>query len=686
MGIHGLLPLLRSIMQPIHAQDLRGQTVAVDTYCWLHKGAVSCSVDLCKGIPTTKHIDYCMHRIKLLQYHGVKLVLVFDGGLLPMKFDQETKRARKRKENLERALEHEAAGNSTAAFDCYQKAVDITPSIAFELVQVLIKEKIDYIVAPYEADAQMTFLSIYKQVDAVITEDSDLIPFGCSRIIFKMDKFGQGVEFQSSKLGQNGDLDFTGFNKQMILEMCILGGCDYLPSLPSMGLKRAYALIRKYKSYDKVTKHLRYSGISIPPHYEETFRKAVWAFQHQRVYDPQKECIVHLSDIPNDRGEEDLDFLGPYPYNPFDIVKGIAKGELDPLTKMPFQAGTAGQLSIEDNTLSMYQSKPTGRGRRLDLPVQKNVLTNYFCLASIQAKRKFKAPKPSPGNISESASSSFCGHDSDLPTFDRVSLSSTSNKCTGSLFNSRDPNDELPVTDYMNNVLHDGCSKALELPSQECPADKRCPSSLLESHQHSIQPFLKFHEEYGTKSKCLNFDSRKSPKTKNTSPYFQSNSTVEAGEGSQNDDSFKKKDDDDVALDDHLMPMGETSIKRRKTAHLPDERVSLGRFKSSLATSGQGNHISGLQKDNGEVKTNSFGRDISHVEEYCGIAEKSMERFVSLMNSFRYNSSGSRASGLRAPLRDVRNTCPIRSSKPAPDFEEFAYKHSRNGAEDYLAS
>lgn len=179
------------------------------------------------------------------------------------------------------------------------------------LLQVLKKEGIDYIVAPYEADAQMTFLCMKKHVDAVITEDSDLIPFGCSKvcvlsfftymkmiwipdcfnlytlltlwfsinyfyfllschvlvifstwdanywyfcfqIIFKMDKFGQGVLFQSSMLGQNEELDFSGFTKQMFLEMCILSGCDYLQSVPGMGLKRAHALIQKFKSYEKV--------------------------------------------------------------------------------------------------------------------------------------------------------------------------------------------------------------------------------------------------------------------------------------------------------------------------------------------------------------------------------------------------------------------------------------------------
>ena len=38
--------------------------------------------------------------------------------------------------------------------------------------------------APYEADAQMTFLAVSQQVDAVITEDSDLIPFGCPRVSY----------------------------------------------------------------------------------------------------------------------------------------------------------------------------------------------------------------------------------------------------------------------------------------------------------------------------------------------------------------------------------------------------------------------------------------------------------------------------------------------------------------------
>ena len=51
-----------------------------------------------------------------------------------------------------------------------------------------------------------------------------------------------------------------------------------------------------------------------------------------------------------------------------------------------------------------------------------------------------------------------------------------------------------------------------------------------------------------------------------------------------------------------------------------------------------------------------FGCNISHIDRYSDIAGKSVEKFAALISSFRY-TAGSRPSGLRAPLKDVRNTC-----------------------------
>nr|GMD03103.1 exonuclease 1 [Ipomoea batatas] len=323
MGIQGLLPLLKSIMVPIHIKDLDGCCVAVDTYSWLHKGALSCSKELCKGLPTSKHISYCMHRVNLLRHYGVKPIMVFDGGFLPMKGEQENKRARVRKESLSRAIEHESNGNQSAAYECYQKAVDISPSVAYDLIQVLKQENVQYVVAPYEADAEMTFLAVSKQVDAIITEDSDLIAFGCPRVI----------------------------------------------------------------------KHLKYNTVAVTPLYEESFKKAIMTFLHQLVYDPVTEDLVHLSELPAG-ADEDIEFLGPYPCNK--VAKGIARGDLDPLTKMPFQKECPGTELDYSQTNQLKNFKLEGQSKKLDLPAQKNLLTNYFCIASLEAKKSFRPPRITP--------------------------------------------------------------------------------------------------------------------------------------------------------------------------------------------------------------------------------------------------------------------------------------------------
>lgn len=54
MGIATLLPLLKGITKTVHIGEYAHQRVAVDAYCWLHRGAYSCSTELCQNIPTTK--------------------------------------------------------------------------------------------------------------------------------------------------------------------------------------------------------------------------------------------------------------------------------------------------------------------------------------------------------------------------------------------------------------------------------------------------------------------------------------------------------------------------------------------------------------------------------------------------------------------------------------------------------
>ncbi len=45
---------------------------------------------------------------------------------------------------------------------------------------------VECIVAPYEADAQLAYLQKEGIVELVITEDSDMLVFGCKQVITRM--------------------------------------------------------------------------------------------------------------------------------------------------------------------------------------------------------------------------------------------------------------------------------------------------------------------------------------------------------------------------------------------------------------------------------------------------------------------------------------------------------------------
>lgn len=54
--------------------------------------------------------------------------------------------------------------------------------MALQLIKECRKRNIDTIVAPYEADGQLAYLNIQNIADFVISEDSDLMVFGCKKV------------------------------------------------------------------------------------------------------------------------------------------------------------------------------------------------------------------------------------------------------------------------------------------------------------------------------------------------------------------------------------------------------------------------------------------------------------------------------------------------------------------------
>lgn len=171
-------------------------------------------------------------------------------------------------------------------------------------LQALKAEGVSYIVAPYEADAQMAYMERISLVDGILTEDSDLLVFGCRNVLFKLDTSENTVVSISradfaSLVSPSGGISLLGWSDVQFRAMAILSGCDYLPSIPGIGLKTAWTLLRKHKTVDNVVRALKMEGKKdVPRGYLQAFRLAEKVFLHQRVYDPVLEMLVHLTDIP----------------------------------------------------------------------------------------------------------------------------------------------------------------------------------------------------------------------------------------------------------------------------------------------------------------------------------------------------------------------------------------------------
>lgn len=369
MGITGLLPFVKPASTERHLSTLRGQTAAIDSYCWLHKGAFGCADKIALGEETTAYVSYCFKYIDMLQAFRIKPIMVFDGRHLPAKLLTEEKRRQSRKTARKRATECLKLGKMDEARNHFRRCVDITAEMAFNLIKECRKRNINCIVAPYEADAQLAYLIKNKIADFVISEDSDLLTFGCSKVLFKLDINGVGVLVEEEKLHLATQERPEDFSLDKFRYMCILSGCDYLESLPGIGLKKALKFLKclsslnMYECLPKLPSILNMKQLTVTKQYRDQFMLADATFKHQLVFDIVKRKLVPLTD-PESCGTDPTYCANIGGYLDDNVAFQIAIGNLNPFTlSVMSEWNPDKQISLGNNiwnkSLKVSPSKPS---------------------------------------------------------------------------------------------------------------------------------------------------------------------------------------------------------------------------------------------------------------------------------------------------------------------------------------
>lgn len=289
MGVAGLLKLLQPYSQQRSPSEFEGKTLGIDGYSWLHRAAASCAEDLSKGIPTTRLVQSIDNRVRVYEQNGVELFFVFDGGSFKMK--ERVEKQRKRVREAARAQSSTSStSSSSSSYSSTLRGVDITANHAAMVIAYLKVRGIRYVVAPYEADAQLVWLEKEGMIHGIISEDSDLLVFGAQTLLTKCDsKTGQCIEISRKRLPPPlGDL-------RCLRALAIISGCDYSPGVNGLGPVKSKALVQRFRGdLRAVIEHL-ISSNRTDEKFLDLAQQADLAFQFQRVWNPNSCCLSFLN-------------------------------------------------------------------------------------------------------------------------------------------------------------------------------------------------------------------------------------------------------------------------------------------------------------------------------------------------------------------------------------------------------
>lgn len=296
MGIKSLNQFLRkkcpTIFNEISLKDLAYKKVAIDISLYLCKYKVVCG---------EKWIYAFLNLIRCLRRNDIHCVFIYDNGAPPEKTEEKNKR-KEHKEKLEDKVfvleeamnTYEMTGeipqilmdlskklsgssgkrllsgktqpfNKSLIEDHIRKTknyiIKITPKDIQDTKDLFDILQVPYFDAALEAETTCSELCINGLVDAVLSEDTDVLAYGTPIFLSKIEtKNDKCILISHSEMLSELELSKTQFT-----EFCIMCGTDYNTNIPRVGSSSAYKLLSSHGNIESIGKNTKHD-ISILNH------------------------------------------------------------------------------------------------------------------------------------------------------------------------------------------------------------------------------------------------------------------------------------------------------------------------------------------------------------------------------------------------------------------------------------
>ena len=320
MGINDLLNLYKPLLTQEHISILKNKTCAIDIMVWLYKGVyASLNNQKEQNEKNDIYLNYPLKMISLLLSFDIKCICVFDGKILKAKQKEITNRNLYKETSKKLAEKLEKEGKEEESKKIFNRTLKTKSRMINSLIEILKKLNQKVIISPYESDAEISYLYKEKKIDFAITEDSDLIPYGVKKLVFKLETNGNCEYLDLEKKYINYPNYICKFllniPKLKLIQFCVMLGCDYLPQIKGFGCKSAFKIFSFCDSIDDVVYFLKNSGKyqfenNDDNNYIIKAKNACAVFLYQTIYDIDKKILRPLiRNLDYERGIDNVDSL-----------------------------------------------------------------------------------------------------------------------------------------------------------------------------------------------------------------------------------------------------------------------------------------------------------------------------------------------------------------------------------------
>jgi flap endonuclease-1 len=266
------------------------------------------------GVPNTEYLRRFFYLFISFMKSGIVPVGIFDGK--PPEIKRTTlKKRQETREKQQKTLTTMEEQLKTPELTIEQRS-QIEKDIKKQKSNIIVlspdvfsnvKNLCDYMGVPYfvangEADALFAYLFSHDKIDAVLSEDYDMFPFGIGYILRQYNQVDNSVvQYDLRQLLT--DLKIT---QQQLVDLCILSGCDYA-TVYSMNITKAYEKIQEYETLEKVDSE--YLKVDL-----DTDRYNHLSAKREFIEGPERESSIMETICEKDiqLGEFETDVLCPY--------------------------------------------------------------------------------------------------------------------------------------------------------------------------------------------------------------------------------------------------------------------------------------------------------------------------------------------------------------------------------------